>query len=260
MRKFNVGDKVRVVEKPDLKHYRDVWWDPQRMAGLAGTAGVVQDMDYTGFCWVEFPDYTWTIHQDDLELIEAARVHEAANTEFELRAVSTDRIALYRVEPVQGVPRHQWKAEWVADFHQLSLTRGSVSGQVGGCGMKVKTRDLTGVQLDYAVAVAEGWSDFDWDDGECPAFHAAPDGVADYRSLDYYTPSTNWEQGGPIIERHHIGIAAPSLMREQWRAMIDSVSKHAWVTEDGPTPLIAAMRCFVASKLGDEVEIPEELK
>lgn len=27
----------------------------------------------------------------------------------------------------------------------------------------------------------------------------------------------------------------------------------------GPTPLIAAMRCFVASKLGDEVEIPEEL-
>lgn len=27
----------------------------------------------------------------------------------------------------------------------------------------------------------------------------------------------------------------------------------------GPTPLIAAMRCYVASKLGDEVEIPEEL-
>ncbi len=27
----------------------------------------------------------------------------------------------------------------------------------------------------------------------------------------------------------------------------------------GPTPLIAAMRCYVASKLGDEVDIPEEL-
>jgi len=27
----------------------------------------------------------------------------------------------------------------------------------------------------------------------------------------------------------------------------------------GPTPLIAAMRCYVASKLGDEVEIPQEL-
>jgi hypothetical protein len=27
----------------------------------------------------------------------------------------------------------------------------------------------------------------------------------------------------------------------------------------GSTPLIAAMRCYVASKLGDEVEIPKEL-
>ena len=27
----------------------------------------------------------------------------------------------------------------------------------------------------------------------------------------------------------------------------------------GPTPLIAAMRCYVTSKLGDEVEIPEAL-
>jgi len=30
--------------------------------------------------------------------------------------------------------------------------------------------------------------------------------------------------------------------------------------EEGFTPLIAAMRCYVASKLGDEVEIPEGLK
>ena len=27
----------------------------------------------------------------------------------------------------------------------------------------------------------------------------------------------------------------------------------------GPTPLIAAMRCYVSGKLGDEVDIPEEL-
>jgi len=27
----------------------------------------------------------------------------------------------------------------------------------------------------------------------------------------------------------------------------------------GPTPLIAATRCYVASKLGDDIEIPEEL-
>lgn len=45
--------------------------------------------------------------------------------------------------------------------------------------------------------------------------------------------TTDWAQGGPIIDA-------------------DCMS--------GPTPLIAAMRCFVSSKLGDEVEIPEELK
>lgn len=32
--------------------------------------------------------------------------------------------------------------------------------------------------------------------------------------------------------------------------------RHYW---QGPTTLIAAMRCYVASKLGDEVEVPEEL-
>ena len=39
----------------------------------------------------------------------------------------------------------------------------------------------------------------------------------------------------------------------------------AWPTRDqtkmvyGPTALIAAMRCYVASKLGEEVDVPEEL-
>jgi hypothetical protein len=35
-----------------------------------------------------------------------------------------------------------------------------------------------------------------------------------------------------------------------------------WVAMDksyGPTPLVAAMRCYVASQLGDEVDVPDEL-
>ena len=32
-----------------------------------------------------------------------------------------------------------------------------------------------------------------------------------------------------------------------------------WIDQHGPTPLIAAMRCYVTSKLGDEVEIPKDL-
>lgn len=135
MSKFNVGDKVRVVEKPDMGHYdprSEVWWDPRRMASLPGTAGVVQGTAHVDFYRVQFRDIAWTIHQDDLELVGASSVHEAASTEYELRRVDHNRVALFIVNPVKGVPRHQWKAEWVADFHRPDLTISGVSGQVGG--------------------------------------------------------------------------------------------------------------------------------
>ena len=41
----------------------------------------------------------------------------------------------------------------------------------------------------------------------------------------------------------------------KWLAYIDHTPAHA----EGKTPLIAAMRCYVESKLGSEVDIPEEL-
>jgi hypothetical protein len=47
--------------------------------------------------------------------------------------------------------------------------------------------------------------------------------------------------------------------RGYWRAWIE-VGEKAHKVVYGPTPLIAAMRCFVSSRLGDEVEIPKELK
>ena len=68
-----------------------------------------------------------------------------------------------------------------------------------------------------------------------------------------YNPSTNWAQGGPIIERERI-LIQPEICSNAWNA----ISMQG--TEDyGPTPLIAAMRCYVASKLGDEIEVPSEL-
>lgn len=76
-----------------------------------------------------------------------------------------------------------------------------------------------------------------------------------------FSPSTDWAQGGPIIDRE---------MREHgfdvWRTadMAQCAATYERGLPDsyiyGSTPLIAAMRCYVASKLGDEVEIPEELK
>jgi len=76
---------------------------------------------------------------------------------------------------------------------------------------------------------------------------------------DYY-PSTNWSQGGPIIERERIQVF-PHNGAMEWCGVARAQREGyvALLTKDGPTPLIAAMRCYVASKLGDEVEIPEEL-
>lgn len=91
--------------------------------------------------------------------------------------------------------------------------------------------------------------------------------------LDSFTkiwePSADWAQGGPIIEREKISVqvtfcdgkfyswqaAGHDLQYDEVGDFIEG-SDHAC---DGPTMLIAAMRCYVASKLGDEAEVPEEL-
>lgn len=112
--------------------------------------------------------------------------------------------------------------------------------------MKIKTSELIDEKLDWAVAKC-------WDveveyinDGITRCLLK----VAPFTGI--YAPSTNWSQGGPIIERHVFELR--DLSDDGWEA----VGMSATIT--GPTPLIAAMRCYVASKLGDEIEIPEELK
>jgi len=105
--------------------------------------------------------------------------------------------------------------------------------------MKIKTNELTGAALDWAVCVCEG---------ESPS-----------RYTQY---STDWAQGGPIIERKEIGIRRnmPCSEDRQWEASPSITAKGAGGKFGyGPTPLIAAMRCYVASNLGTEIDIPEEL-
>jgi hypothetical protein len=105
----------------------------------------------------------------------------------------------------------------------------------------MKTSELTGAALNWAVAVCEEY------------ILVAPDGevLGSHVGLDY---STDWSQGGPIIEREEIDIIKVGI--KQWRARIEGGNP---VSRYGPTILIAAMRCNVASKLGDEVDIPKEL-
>jgi hypothetical protein len=108
----------------------------------------------------------------------------------------------------------------------------------------MKTSELQGAALDWAVAKCEG-KGIEFDDPKDPWLTL--DGIA-YQPLHSYTPSTDWAQGGPIIEREGIALLPT------WTA------ERPGFSADGPTPLIAAMRCYVASKLGDEIELPEELR
>jgi len=117
--------------------------------------------------------------------------------------------------------------------------------------MRVKTNELSRAALDWAVAKCEGRQE--------------PEVVNNFAVAWYTWPnthySTGWAQGGPIIEREGINLDNYGK-NPRWSAWTPAPERERESGEAqayGPTPLIAAMRCYVASKLGDEVEIPEEL-
>ena len=107
----------------------------------------------------------------------------------------------------------------------------------------MKTNELTGAALDWAVAEAEGFFKND--------MASVRDGVVDVFYFDEYSPSTNWALGGEIIARERISLLDQG--GDCWLATC------GWTEMFGDTHLIAAMRSYVGSKLGDEVQIPEEL-
>ena len=134
----------------------------------------------------------------------------------------------------------------------------------GGC---MNTSELQGAALDWAVGIAAGYMRLE--NGQWVVqLPAVGDGV----SLPFaagprctFSPSTRWAQGGPIIEQElndlfklHGRVGDPPV----WCAAkhVHRDGHTALLSLTGPTPLVAAMRCFVASRLGDEVDIPEELK
>lgn len=102
--------------------------------------------------------------------------------------------------------------------------------------MKIKTSELTGVALDWAVAKCEGKLPASYDDWK--------------QTWPRY--ATDWAQGGPLIEREYISLWTEGY---NWEA-----KKFGEYEQYGDSVLEAAMRCYVASKLGDEVEVPDELK
>jgi len=104
----------------------------------------------------------------------------------------------------------------------------------------MKTSELKGAQLDWVVAKCEGI-----------ALEPHRGGWA------YAAYSTDWAQGGPIIEREGLNLNYTTMIQSAWSAT--SMNDLQEFGEYGPTPLIAAMRCYVASMLGNEIDIPKEL-
>lgn len=131
----------------------------------------------------------------------------------------------------------------------------------------MKTSELVDDPLDFAVAKCNGKNYTD------RAHHYEYSTTGDVVYLaggcsERSFPSSDWSEGGPIIEREQI-----TVKRYNYPTRIDGNLGRDWLAYRsnglgphvneysmwGPTPLIAAMRCYVASKLGDDVDIPEEL-
>jgi len=107
----------------------------------------------------------------------------------------------------------------------------------------MKTALLTGAALNWAVAEAEGFFKQD--------MASIRNGKVDVFYFDGYEPAVDWALAGAIIEREKIAL--------HFNGDSPWVGECGWARRDGATPLEAAMRSYVAVKLGDDVEIPEEL-
>lgn len=133
--------------------------------------------------------------------------------------------------------------------------------------MKVKVSEAPPMALNWMITKAGG--------GSVKTDHKSVCRWIDgYSRMGMFNYSTNWSQGGPIIEREGINIRAirkpGHSMDGKWLAaydhnntgtMVHWVKRTTWHRHYsvGDTALVAAMCCYVASKLGDEVDIPEEL-
>lgn len=123
----------------------------------------------------------------------------------------------------------------------------------------MKTAELEGAALDAAVAMAEGklfeMLPDEW--GEPATYLVLMVNLPKFRlpvvgDKVKFCPSTDWRLGGPILERENIQLGGYGTNRQ---AEIRDDDKP-WVTMWGETLLIAAMRAYVASRLGDDVELP----
>ena len=126
--------------------------------------------------------------------------------------------------------------------------------------MKVKTKDLKGRALDYVVALVT------LSETHILVFCSNQTGQARwslysiklgyYREIPHYC---TWREGDDIIDREKI--MTMWCHTGEWKAvMASSEAKPPYFfRQNGANRRTAAMRCYILSKLGEEVEIPDNL-
>ncbi|WP_348814317.1 DUF2591 domain-containing protein [Halomonas sp. H10-59] len=115
--------------------------------------------------------------------------------------------------------------------------------------MRVKTSELEGAALDWAVGVAINCKPIMT---EIYGVHILGRSIMREVEEGRICPSSNWSQGGPLIAHY----AMKFMGHQDGFVAICSASESAlWATSH----LVAAMRTIAAAELGDEVDVPEEL-
>ncbi|WP_085590823.1 DUF2591 domain-containing protein [Pseudomonas sp. B14(2017)] len=125
--------------------------------------------------------------------------------------------------------------------------------------IEVKTADLAGEALGWAVGKAEG---LDLQLAP-PGYNGVPWRVfALYRAAvternERFNPWEDWALGGPLVGKRMVSLHCPQSTDDIWAGWV--ITDKGEFCQAGENALIAACRAIVAAKLGDTVQVPKEL-
>lgn len=124
--------------------------------------------------------------------------------------------------------------------------------------IEVKTADLIGLALDWAVAIADGMRIHTPTGMKFEYWYVGNKCVC---SRDGWSPSTSWSQGGPLIEKHTLNVrphVSSNGVITSWAASM-TWPCATMPGRTGPTMLVAACRAIVMKQLGASIMVPKEL-
>lgn len=132
--------------------------------------------------------------------------------------------------------------------------------------IEVRVSNLVGEALDWAVAIAECGSVLVYPEGgQYPPAGSVSLNDDDFtlwlndgeRGEESWSPSTDWYQGGLLIDKYHGSVQHFHGLAESGCYSGGPAAAIAW--SYGPTALIAFCRGLVHYKLGNTVQVPKEL-